>query len=611
MNKKQFISLVIGFFLFFGSGVAFAEPVLWSGNGHYYDVVEDATNMSWEEARNWASRLTYTDASGQLFKGYLATITSLQEDDFIASLNFTKENYLLGGYQTPVADEATSTEKKANWHWITGEEWEYTDWRSGEPNNFFRWVGVVGAGRSEEYLQYFPVSSSGSWNDVYTGTFTDDAGEHFFGIRNFVVEYEAAVSLLIVTVDGVNVNFDWSAMPAANTYTLAVALSDAVGNVDMSSLNLLDMRTRKTFSTSGLTSGMIFYATILAETAQGLEVSNTCQFMPIAGSVTFPGNNGVLMQVDDPGGIGHLMVSGNMNGDTVNITQITGDDGSGPFVLTVADDKPATYIKGDLTLNFTCLADGSVVVQSVRNRAEASAQDVLDCQERIKGLMASSDIWFARESRRLTGMIEVLGSLWLSSGGNVTPTGLKLGFLIEILKGAKKSNMERYFTKMASLEQEYEECSSEPDPDPDPDNPVIIIDTTCPIPAGAEFFEDNKDGKFPATYWILGTDFVGPKKHWWPKADGSKYLHSEICLNAQGQKNGWLIVYYQDGTMNYAEYYNNGVQDGHMYSFYEDGSLKKDYTYVNGVRTYGLVYGEDGNITMWYDRDGDGVWHRQ
>jgi len=407
---------------------------------------------------------------------------------------------------------------------------------------------------------------------------------------------------LVINVDKTTVNFDWTAMSAANTYTLAVALSDEVGNVDMSTLALLDMGSRKTFSTSGLTSGMIFYATILADTAQGLEVSNTCQFMPIAGTVTFPEANGVLMQVDDPDGIGNITVSGNVNGDTVNITQIAGDDGSGPFVLTLVDDKPVSYVKGGLTTNFTSLADGSLVVRKEQSRAEASAQEVLDCQERIEGLMALSDKWFGREYRRLTGMIDVLTGLGFSAigaEGSFHPAGQKLAFLVDILQGARKSLIEEDRTKTAALKQEYEECSSEPDPDPDPDpdNPVIIIDTTCPIPAGAIL--RNWTGTSAYTSWHLSGNRVGPFKSWWPNASGSLYLAYETCSNAEGQSHGWDIHYFENGNMQLATHYKNGVKDGHQYDFYEDGTLYIDNTFVNGVNTYRIVYHEDGSL-KWY-----------
>ncbi len=181
----------------------------------------------------------------------------------------------------------------------------------------------------------------------------------------------------VATVSGTSISFDWSAMVEANDYTMAVALSDANGDIDMGSLALLDMGIQKTFSTSGLPSGVIFYAAILADIDQGLVISNTAEFMPFAGTVTFPMDGGVLMQIDDLGGIGTITVSGTVNTaeDTMTISQISGDAGFGPFVLTLVDDKPATYTKGDLTIYFTYAADGTVTVQSVRNKVRSARTD--------------------------------------------------------------------------------------------------------------------------------------------------------------------------------------------------------------------------------------------
>ena len=114
-----------------------------------------------------------------------------------------------------------------------------------------------------------------------------------FGVRNGV----APVEEFRADVNGVDVSFDWSAMVTADSYTMAVALSDEFGDPDMGSLQLLDMGKRKTFSTSGLPSGMIFYAAILANTAQGPEISNSLKFMPFAGVTTYPESGEVLMHL--------------------------------------------------------------------------------------------------------------------------------------------------------------------------------------------------------------------------------------------------------------------------------------------------------------------------
>jgi len=612
MKRKQFISFVACLILCLWFGVVFAEPVKWSGNGHYYDVVEDGANMSWEEARGWASGQTYTDASGQLFKGYLATITSLQEDDFIASLHFTQTNYLLGGYQTPATAEANSTEKKADWHWVTGEEWQYTDWRSGEPNNFFRWVGVVGAGQSEEYLQYFPASTSGSWNDVYTGTVTDSDGEHFFGIRNFVVEYEAAASSLMVTVDGVDVSFDWSAMPEANSYVLAVAPADAYGNADMGSLVFLEMGSRTSFYAAGLPSGIIFYVAILAETVQGQVLSDMVKFIPISGSVSFPGGaGGILAAIDDPGGLGRITLFGTLSGNEVNITRLTGDDGTGPFVLIFADSNPVTYTKGGFTMNFKNLADGSFEVESVRTGFVR--QSVSDCQEEIEVEMRMLKRYFQDKVRGIMALNKIFTNLGIGTG-KTGPLQDRLLFLASVINANNYEIAAKYKNDLAALQKRYDECSEEPEPTPeptpapeptpdpypdsdlDPQNPYGI-DNSCSIPAGAERWVSDYDNSHSEGWSIPGVGNVGPLRSWVRGADDKFFLYSEACYNAAGQNDGWVIFFAYEGKMSSARHYKAGILDGHWYDFFENKnrSLKLDYTYKDGIVIAKEIWNEDGS----------------
>ncbi len=93
-----------------------AAPVEFSGNGHYYELIEE--RLSWSDARDSAVSMG----------GYLATITSQEEDDFID--NVFNGYFWIGGYQLE-----GSTEPDGGWQWVTGEDWSYTNWFSGEPSN--------------------------------------------------------------------------------------------------------------------------------------------------------------------------------------------------------------------------------------------------------------------------------------------------------------------------------------------------------------------------------------------------------------------------------------------------------------------------------------------
>ncbi len=125
-------------------------------NGHFYEYVN--TPVEWIEAKAAASAKTYYG-----LKGYLATVTSENEKDFILSISDGTEQALwLGG-----SDEATPD----TWKWVTGPEdgtifykdgavvsGKYENWSTGQPDD---------AGSVETSLQFF--TSNGTWNDRQNG----------------------------------------------------------------------------------------------------------------------------------------------------------------------------------------------------------------------------------------------------------------------------------------------------------------------------------------------------------------------------------------------------------------------------------------------------------
>lgn len=120
---------------------------VWASNGHRYQVVTYSGWLTWFEARNDAV------AAG----GYLATITSAGEFDFVTEL--VKEHFdgagnwvWVGAYQpNPTPD----IEPDGNWEWVTGEPWFFTRWSPNQPNNW---------NKNQHYL--FISSLDGRWNDV-------------------------------------------------------------------------------------------------------------------------------------------------------------------------------------------------------------------------------------------------------------------------------------------------------------------------------------------------------------------------------------------------------------------------------------------------------------
>ncbi|HUS35306.1 MAG TPA: Calx-beta domain-containing protein [Verrucomicrobiae bacterium] len=154
-------------------------------NGHFYKVVLEP-NLLWEEARIKAAQSTFNDQHG-----YLATISSAAEDQFINSLvqqTGTNAVVWLGGSQQTNATTSTN-----GWVWVGGEGvippvnggGTYANWLAGEPNN-------AGGPNSEQFL----AMRGNGWSSE-----ADD--RH---VEGYVIEYPsagAASRVSIVTVDPV------------------------------------------------------------------------------------------------------------------------------------------------------------------------------------------------------------------------------------------------------------------------------------------------------------------------------------------------------------------------------------------------------------------------
>jgi hypothetical protein len=129
----------------------FATPIQWAaGNGHYYDVVLVADQVTWDAALDSAAGTILNGVPG-----HLATITSQAEQDFIVGHfgNAVRAKWL-GGFQPP-----GSIEPSDGWQWITGEPFVYSNWRIGEPNN---------SGGNENRLEFFTANFDplGVWSDL-------------------------------------------------------------------------------------------------------------------------------------------------------------------------------------------------------------------------------------------------------------------------------------------------------------------------------------------------------------------------------------------------------------------------------------------------------------
>ncbi len=134
-------------------------------NGHYYSVQGITGTASWMAARSQARELTAPNGA----RVDLASITSGPENTFIFNgINCpdywgldpagNNQGPNIGGYQFNKLSEPAG-----NWIWVSGEQFTFTSWNPGEPNNS---SGV------EDMATYFATGSgrSSNWNDIGKGT---------------------------------------------------------------------------------------------------------------------------------------------------------------------------------------------------------------------------------------------------------------------------------------------------------------------------------------------------------------------------------------------------------------------------------------------------------
>ena len=143
-------------------------------NNHQYQLFD--ISMTWTEAKAYCENLG----------GHLVTITDEAEQEFLNGLvvQGTKNRYFIGAYRN---------DRNSNWLWVTGEEFSYTNWKSGEPNSPYEHV-------IEIFAKPYPTASAGEWNNIMdNGDYGQDVNvrvSEYFGLENvgFICEWEAAVA---------------------------------------------------------------------------------------------------------------------------------------------------------------------------------------------------------------------------------------------------------------------------------------------------------------------------------------------------------------------------------------------------------------------------------
>ena len=196
----------------FNLGTAIKGP-----NGHYYEM--GSNDVDWPDAKTKAENSSYLG-----LKGYLATITSQAENDFIyqklqadswvgGSDNFQMINTALG-----TTKFNNQSESDGHWYWVTGPEAgtnfynngttsTYSNWAQGEPNN------ALG---DEDVIELYS-SGGGKWNDLLHVNPLHD-------VTTSVIEYNGTPNMSVSTKSNITVGGNTStskAAPSSDVFTRA------------------------------------------------------------------------------------------------------------------------------------------------------------------------------------------------------------------------------------------------------------------------------------------------------------------------------------------------------------------------------------------------------
>ena len=124
-------------------------------NGHQYKVIDKS--MTWTEAEEYCESLG----------GHLVTITSKEEDEFILNTiadNETSLYFWIGG---------SDSREEGKWEWVTGEEWDYNHWKSGQPNDYKGWCK-----EGQDYAVI--VDKDGRWEDCPDDGYDSDGPKNAY-----------------------------------------------------------------------------------------------------------------------------------------------------------------------------------------------------------------------------------------------------------------------------------------------------------------------------------------------------------------------------------------------------------------------------------------------
>lgn len=151
---------------------------------HYYGIYQMDSITDYDAAAEYCEER----------EGYLAVITSQEENDFLYS--YMRQS----GYESAYFGFSDEDEEGV-WKWNNDEQSSYTNWHEGEPSN-------GGSGYDENYAMFYFKFSDGTWNDGDFGNKTENGGKAFLcewnenpeeGNSNEKISDERTIALVLDT----------------------------------------------------------------------------------------------------------------------------------------------------------------------------------------------------------------------------------------------------------------------------------------------------------------------------------------------------------------------------------------------------------------------------
>ncbi len=148
LKSMRLSFFILSLILLVGSNAVMANESV-TVDDHTYEIIRGQYNkFTWLKANDSAQKLG----------GYLAVITSQEEQEIVNSLLQPGDEAWVGGADVVV---------ESKWHWFTGESWSYNNWMANQPDTSF----------GMDYLQLID-SAGGQWKAGDKNAFA------------FIVEYE-------------------------------------------------------------------------------------------------------------------------------------------------------------------------------------------------------------------------------------------------------------------------------------------------------------------------------------------------------------------------------------------------------------------------------------